>query len=150
MPRLQPLPSRRDAHARPSLRPHAERGTAIVEFALVFPFLLVLTLCVIDVSRAFFIKNIAVQAAREAARTAVVLNASAAPDSAAARAQQVVDAASVTMTQCAFADLGNRQWRVTVSVQFNWLYPGLFNWLGAGFTNPVTLTAASVMRKEGP
>jgi Flp pilus assembly protein TadG len=131
-------------------QPRSQRGTAIIEFALVFPFLLVLTLCVIDVSRAFFIKNVAVQAAREAVRTAVVLSPSAAADSATARARQVVDAANVTMTQCSFTDLGNRQWRITVAVEFRWLYPGLFNWLGANFANPVTLTAASVMRKEGP
>jgi len=134
---------------RPS-RLGSQRGTAIIEFALVFPFLLVLTLCVIDVSRAFFIKNVAVQAAREAARTAVVLSPAVAADSAAFRAQQVVDAANVKMTQCSLSDLGNRQWRVTVTVEFKWLYPGLFNWTGAKFTNPVTLTAASVMRKEGP
>ena len=115
-----------------------------------FPLLLVLTLCVIDVSRAFFVKNIAVQAAREGVRTAVVLSSSVARDSAAARAQQVVSAAGVTMSDCQFQDLGSREWQVTVSVQFDWLYPGLFNWIGADFTNPVTLTAAAVMRKEGP
>ena len=130
--------------------PGAQRGTAIIEFALVFPLLLVLTLCVIDVSRAFFVKNVAAQAAREGVRTAVVLNAAMAPDSASARAQRVVSAAGVTMTGCTFTDLGNRQWQVAVTVQFDWLYPGLFNWLGGSFTNPMTLTAADVMRKEGP
>ena len=36
----------------------SERGAALIEFALVFPMLLVLTLTVVDISRAFFVKKL--------------------------------------------------------------------------------------------
>ncbi len=125
-----------------------QRGTAIVEFALVFPFLLVLTLGVIDMSRAFWIKNVATQAAREGARYLVV-HTLADTSSVRARVQTVVNSANVTLKSCTVTDLGGKQWQVQAGCQFNWLFPGLFNWLGSGFTNPVTLTATCVMRKEG-
>ena len=32
--------------------------------------------------------------------------------------------------------------------KFNFIFTGVFNLFGAGFTNPVTLTAVSVMRDE--
>jgi Flp pilus assembly protein TadG len=139
-PRVEGQPTRR----------RAEQGTAFIEFALVLPFLLILTLCVIDVSRAFFAKNVAAKAAREGARTAVLYSAALAPESARARAQKVVDADAMTMTACTFQDLGDRQWQVTVSVQCNLLNPGIFGWFDAGFTNPMTLTSSAVMRREGP
>ena len=124
-----------------------ERGTAIVEFALVFPFLLVLTLCVIDVSRAFWIKNVVTQASREGVRWAVVHPAG---DSTGVRTRvsEVTSSANLTLTTCTL-DTSTPQYKVTVGCQFDWLYPGLFNWLGSSFTNPVTLTGATVMRKEG-
>jgi Flp pilus assembly protein TadG len=124
------------------------RGAALIEFALVLPFLFVLTMCVIDVSRAFWIKNVAYQAAREGARYLVVHTVADA-DSVRSRVANVVSSANVTLQSCTITDLGGSQLKVTVQCQFNWLYPGLFNWLGAAYTNPVTLTGATVMRKEG-
>ena len=137
----------RAARVSPGRNP--ERGTALVEFALVFPMLLVLTLTVVDLSRAFFVKNLAYQAAREGARELVV---STAADSAQVRGRvlQVTGAAGATLTSLGITgpDAGHLM-SVSVGVQFNWIFPGLFNWAGAGFTNPVTLTGVAWMRKEG-
>jgi Flp pilus assembly protein TadG len=47
-------------------------GQALVEFALVIPFLLVILLVVIDVGRAIFAFNTVAEAARTAARVAIV------------------------------------------------------------------------------
>ena len=134
--------------SRESRKRGRERGTALIEFALVFPFLLVLTLTVIDMSRAFYVKNVLHQSAREGARRLVVLTFA---DSSQVRQRvlEVANAAKSSVTGLTYQDLGNSQWQVTVTGRFNWLYPGLFNWLGATYTNPVTLTAKSVMRKEG-
>jgi len=121
----------------------------LVEFALVLPLLLVLTLGVIDVSRGFWVKNLAYQAAREGARHLVVRTVA---DSASVRArvQQVVESAGVTLSSLTITDAGSGDlMEVRVGVEFSWLYPGLFDWLGATYTNPVTLVGVSKMRKEG-
>jgi Flp pilus assembly protein TadG len=126
-----------------------ERGAALIEFALVFPMLMVLTLTVVDVSRAFFVKNLAYQAAREGARVLVVSSLS---DSAAVRLRvmQVAGAAKVTLKSLSITGPdANQLMGVTVGVQFNWLFRGMFAWLGAAFTDPATLTGVAWMRKEG-
>ena len=126
-----------------------ERGTALIEFALVFPMLLVLTLTVVDVSRAFFVKNLAYQAAREGVRTLVVGSAA---DSVAVRQRvmQVTGAANVTLKTLGItgpnADMLQS---VSVGVEFHWLFGGLFSWLGTTFSDPATLTGVAWMRKEG-
>ena len=129
--------------------PRNERGVGLIEFALVLPILLVLTLGVIDVSRGFWVKNVAYQAAREGARHLVVRTVA---DSASVRSrvQQVVESAGVTLKTLNITDAGSGGlMEVRVGIEFNWLYPGLFNWLGAAYTNPVTLVGVSKMRKEG-
>jgi len=126
-----------------------ERGTALIEFALVFPLLLVLTLTVVDLSRAFFVKNLAYQAAREGVRQLVVMSAS---DSATVRQRvlQVTQSASVTLGSVTITGpTSDNMMGVTVGVQFDWLFLGLFDWLGASFTNPATLNGEAWMRKEG-
>lgn len=125
------------------------RGVGLVEFALVLPLLLILTLGVVDVSRGFWIKNIAYQAAREGARHLVVRSLA---DSASVRGrvQQVVESANVTLKTLQITDAGSGDlMEVRVGIEFNWLFPGLFDWLGATYSNPVTLTGVSKMRKEG-
>ena len=39
--------------------------------------------------------------------------------------------------------------RVVVTGEFNWIFPGVFNLFGAGFTNPTSLTGEAWMRNEG-
>jgi len=134
-----------------------ERGTAIIEFALVFPLLLVVTICVIDVSRGFWVKNITTQAAREGARLVIQRTLS---DTAAVRLRvedflnnsdgPPLAGVSPTLTVCSLEDLGDKQWKVTVGASFKWMYPGLFSWVGLPLTNPATLEAACTMRRLAP
>ena len=103
----------------------------------------------VDLSRAFFVKNMLHQAAREGVRTLAVKTMA---DSAEARARviQVLNGANLTASAVMYMGPTNRQVGVRVQCAFNWMYPGLFNWVGAAFTNPTTLTAEAWMRKESP
>lgn len=124
-----------------------QRGTALIEFAFVLPFLIVLTLGVVDMSRAFWVKNVVTQAAREGARwlaahpTTDVANVQ-------ARAAQVLTGANLTLKTCTITEVGTTHKKVTVSSDFNWLFLGLFSWVGNTFTNPVTLSGACTMYME--
>ena len=127
----------------------SQRGTALVEFALVLPMLLVLTFCVVDISRAFWAKNTATQAAREGVRYMVVHTLADSAD-VRSRVSEVLAPANLTLkTLVINGPLPGPRYEVQVGVQFNWMFPGLFTWLGASFANPMTLQATCVMRKEG-
>ena len=78
----------------PQLRHNHSRGSSIVEFALILPLVLLLTVAVIDFGRAFFVRNIVEQAAREGARLRAVTSVT---DSArvTARINQVIASAGV-------------------------------------------------------
>ena len=116
---------------------------------MVLPFMIVLTFCVIDMSRAFWIKNTAHQAAREGVRYIVVHTLADSGD-ARQRVLDVLDPVGVTLQTFAInGPLPGPRYEVQVGVQFNWLFPGLFEWLGGDFDNPMTVDATAVMRKEG-
>jgi len=71
LPRTRPEgPSRRSARARRSLR--SERGTAVVEFALIAPFLFILVFAVIEFGRVLNAYNQITQLAGQGARAAAV------------------------------------------------------------------------------
>src|SRR6266542_5065485 len=57
---------------RSALRPAGTRGQAMVEFALVFPILMLLLVAVFDIGRGVFSYNSITNAAREGARLGVV------------------------------------------------------------------------------
>lgn len=131
-----------------------DRGVSLIEFAMILPFLFVLTFVVIDLSRAFYIKSMITAAAREGARVAAVT-----PDptnfgkpAVVARVTTVLQPTGVTtptVTVTVDGSVGDQTTTVAVSTQFSWLYLGLFNYVGASsITNPQTLTASSVMRYE--
>ena len=127
----------------------AQRGTALIEFTLVLPMLLVMTVAAVDFGRAFFVKNVVSQAAREGVRLRAVTSSA---DSAMVRSRvlQVANAANVTISQLAInGPDAARQVSVTVTAEFNWIFPGVFNLFGANFTNPMSLTGEAVMRNEG-
>jgi Flp pilus assembly protein TadG len=126
-----------------------ERGTALIEFALILPLLLLLTVAAVDLGRAFYVKNMVEQSAREGARLRVVTS-SADSSLVRSRVQTVLQPAGVSLTGLSIAGPdASRAVTVTVTVQFNWLNPGIFNLFGAGFTNPMTLNGKAVMRNEG-
>ena len=80
----------------------SQRGTALIEFTLILPMLLVLTVAAVDFGRAFYVKNVAEQAAREGVRLRAVTSTA---DSALVRTRvmDVLDAANVTMAGLAIA-----------------------------------------------
>jgi len=126
-----------------------QKGTALIEFALVLPFMLVLTFAVVDISRAFWVKNTVHQSAREGVRYLVVHTLS---DSASVRSRvtEVLNAANLGLKTLSInGPLAGPRYEVQVGVDFKWLFPVLFTWLGATFTNPMTIQATCVMRKEG-
>ena len=126
-----------------------ERGTALIEFTLILPLLLVVTVAAVDFGRAFFVKNVLEQAAREGVRLRAV---TASADSALVlnRVLTVANSANVTVQglQINGPD-ASRQVQVVVTGNFNWIFPGVFNLFGANFTNPMTLTGEAWMRNEG-
>lgn len=127
----------------------AQRGTALIEFTLVLPMLLIMTVAAVDFGRAFFVKNVVSQAAREGVRLRAVTSSA---DSGLVRDRvlQVANAANVTISNLAINGPDpSRQVTVTVTAEFNWIFPGVFNLFGANFTNPMSLTGEAVMRNEG-
>ena len=126
-----------------------ERGTALIEFTLILPVLLVLTIAVVDFGRAFFVKNVLEQAAREGVRLRAVTSSA---DSALVtqRVNQVIKPANVTVTNLLIeGPTPSKQVHVKITADFNWIFPGVFNLLGASFSNPTPLTGEAWMRNEG-
>jgi Flp pilus assembly protein TadG len=137
------------ADARGSGRRGRERGTALIEFTLILPLLLLLTVAVVDFSRAFFVKSVLEQAAREGVRLRAVKSAA---DSAEVRDRvlQVAGASGVSVTTLLIeGPTATRQVHLVVTGEFNWIFPGMFNLFGASFTNPMSLTGEAWMRSEG-
>ena len=127
----------------------AERGTSLVEFALVLPLLLVLTVAVMDFGRAFMVKNVVEQAAREGVRLRAV-STSADDAKVSARVNKVVAGSGVPVKSIVIdGPDGSNQVHVVVTVDFNWIFPGVFNLFGAGFTNPMPMQGEAWMRNEG-
>ena len=125
-----------------------EGGTALIEFALILPLLLILTVAAVDFGRAFFCKNVLEQSAREGVR---LLAVSSSADSALVRQRilNVANGGGVTVKSVVLTDPdATRQVSVEVDGEFNWIFPGVFNLFGAGFVNPMTLTGKAVMRDE--
>ena len=139
---------------------HHQRGTSLIELALILPFMLMIMLTVVDLSRAFYVKGMLTSAAREGARLACELQTPASSPSAdndsvkahVNRALSPVTANSsygLSGVSVSVAPTGP-MYRVTVSGNFTWLYLGLLNQFQAGvFSNPETLTASTAMRRIG-
>lgn len=126
----------------------------MIEFALVLPILLVITLAGIDLGRAFLAKNVLHQAAREGARMRIVMTAdyyqydggAAAVE---ARIRQVARGGGLSPTIIRVsAKPSAGQDSVSVTAPFAFTFPGLFNLVGITFTNPMPLTATCYMRQE--
>ena len=129
-------------------RKNSERGTALIEFTLVLPLLLLLTVAAVDFGRAFFVRSVLEQAAREGVRMRAVTTSA---DSALVRDRvlQVANSSGVTVSNLLIEALPSKQVHVQVTGNFNWIFPGMFNLFGANFTNPMPLTGDAWMRNEG-
>jgi Flp pilus assembly protein TadG len=126
----------------------------LVEFALVVPLLLILVLGIVEFGRAWNAYQVITDAAREAARTAVVDNANVTADSVTAVVQEAMGraaldttSASTTINLTGFR--GGRGNPTTVYVsylyEFAFLRP-LIGWTGA--QAQVTLKTSFTMRNE--
>ena len=111
-----------------------ERGTALIEFTLVLPLLLLLTVAAVDFGRAFFVKSVTEQAAREGVRMRAVSTA-ADSDLVRQRVVEVMNSSGVGISAIQGAKIGGAR--------------RMFNLFGAGFTNPFPLTGDAWMRNEG-
>jgi Flp pilus assembly protein TadG len=134
-----------------------ERGAAAVEFALVLPLLLLLVLGTIDWGWYFFVREVAINAARVGARVGSVNAVDAAGAIADAR----------TAARSYLDDLGLTQGGVdptaptvvvggaslaTVKVVVTYPVGSLTGFTLPGFSSlvPATITATAQMRREGP
>ena len=126
-----------------------QRGTALIEFALVLPLLILLTFLVVDLSRAHMMRSMLDQAAREGART---LAADSSFVSATAMAKNVAAAAgfnrdSVQVTLDAGTGRGDPV-TATVRANFTWLYPRLLNLFGWTGGATLRITGSNTCRRE--
>ena len=138
--RLPRLPNRRMTAER--------RGVATVEFAIVAPLFFLLVLGCIELGRALMVQQILTNASRAGARVAVTLSGtkSAAIAAASDFAQGAsVDSVNVDVVPDPSAASAGEMITVTVTVPFEDV-----TWVPAPwFMGGTTLSATSVMRKEG-
>jgi Flp pilus assembly protein TadG len=120
-----------------------ERGAAAVEFALVLPVLMLLIFGIVDFGRMLNAKITITEAAREGARAAALVDASAGAD----RARAAADGYAIDkprVTPCANPPNAADDATVTVTYQFHFITPVSFL-LGAGSDGTVELSAKGVM-----
>lgn len=125
----------------------ADSGEALVEFALVLPILLVLSLGMMDFGRAFHAKSLLDQAAREGCRLAITtkpLDQALIVD----RVQTVLDAGGYRPNSVTTNEDPNRLVTVEVEMTFKFLTPGVFSLIGAKFDNTMNMVGKAVMRSE--
>jgi len=132
------------------IRQARDRGAAAIEFALLFPLLMLIVFGTIDFGRALNEQITLTQAAREGVR----LDALGEPNVAAQTraAATGLSPVGVTVTACPPGSAPTSNAVVNVSYQFNFITPigaiaGLFGGSG-GLGSPVTLTAQGVMPCE--
>ena len=135
-------------------RHRPERGTALVEMALMLPILLVLTLAALDLGRAFLAKNVLHQAAREGVRRRVLcVNPLGADDLqiVEARVRQVAGSVGLVPTSIdvsSVKDPATGLDSVSVAANFTFAFPLIFQVVGTEITNPMKLTATCYMKQE--
>ncbi len=129
-------------------RRRSESGEALVEFALVLPILLVLSLGMLDFGRAFHVKGLLDMAAREGCRVAIVTDPS--KDVVDHRVNTILAAGGITPDDIDLSGPdGFRMVEVKVHATFHFITPGVFSLIGAGFGNTMQMTGQSTMRYEG-
>jgi hypothetical protein len=148
-----------------------QRGAALVEFALIFPILIILIMGIIEFSVLLYDKAVITNASREAARFGVVFRTdrpAAGAGYEAAVAARTADIRLVVTTYCGnnLVTFGNEpeieveldegpcenpgeDLIVDVSYQYEFLvFPNLANLFGGAVQNGVELNARTVMRCE--
>lgn len=130
-----------------TVRRRAEAGTALIEFALVLPILCVLAMGMLDFGRAFHMKGLLDQSAREGARIAVVTTPDA--DLVTARVNAVLGSGGITPETVAVVGPDPAHMvTVTVTSTFTFITPGVFALIGADAGGNISMTGQCVMRFE--
>jgi Flp pilus assembly protein TadG len=145
------MSSRGGRPVHPGLTParRSESGVALIEFAFVLPILLVLAMGMLDFGRAFHMKSVLDQAAREGARVAVVTSPD--QDIVEDHVNSVLASGGITATSIT-VDGPNAAQMVTVTVNatFTFITPGVFAMLPGWSTgNTIPMSGQTVMRFEG-
>ena len=125
-----------------------ESGEALVEFALILPIMLVLSLGMLDFGRAFQAKSLVDQAAREGCRIGIVTTP---PDNQALivdRVTTILKAGGMVPISVTSNTDAERLVTVEVVITFKFVTPGVFSLIGAKFDNTMDLTGRAVMRSE--
>jgi len=126
-----------------------ERGQALAEFALVLPLILLFIAGIIEMGRAWNIKQAVTDAAREGARYAVIQDGSLTTDDVKAKIEERLALASIDSSTIDFAGPFHAagEMTVTVSTQYQMgLIGALLEWAGAPAA--VTISTQATMRSE--
>ncbi len=128
-------------------RPDHPAGVALIEFAFVLPILLVLAMGMLDFGRAFHMKSLLDQAAREGARVAVVTSPDV--DIVISRVEAVLASGGIAPTSVT-VDGPDASYMVTVTVNatFTFVTPGVFALVGGAYGNTIPMSGQTVMRFE--
>jgi Flp pilus assembly protein TadG len=125
---------------------HRERGAALIEFALVLPIVVCVTFMVIDFARAFYVKNVCIQASREGAR---LLAVSTDADLTRHKVQLLLNGAGIdtttsTVNPSATNVVGQLD-SCSVQIGFNWILPGVLRYFAPGVTLAPTVRNVAAM-----
>ena len=123
-------------------------GSALIEVAFVLPILLVLVMGMLDFGRAFHVKSLLDQAAREGCRVAVVT----APDPALvdSRVTAILTAGGITPgTITVTGPDPSRMVTVTVNATFTFVTPGVLALVNGSLGSTIAMTGKTTMRFEG-
>lgn len=129
------------------VRGRPDSGEALVEFALILPIMLVLSLGMLDFGRAFHMKGLVDQAAREGCRVAIVTR----PLDIAlieGRVETILNADGIKPNSITVTPGADRLVEVKVDVTFKFMTPGVFSLIGAKFDNSLNLVGKATMRSE--
>ncbi len=125
-----------------------QAGVALIETAFILPLLLVLCMGMLDFGRAFHMKSVLDQAAREGARIAVVTSPD--TDLVTAKVNEVLASSGVAAAsvQIVGPDPAHMV-TVTVTTTFTFVTPGIFALVGGDYGNTIPMSGQTVMRFEG-
>ena len=132
-----------------TLRPTRDRrGAAATEFAVVAPVFLLLIIGILELGRALMVQQVLINASRVGARRAITIGASAADVESAVEeyaASVAVPGVDVSVTPDPSSAVAGQTVSVTTSIAFQDV-----SWIPSPwFLGGKTLTASSLMRKEG-
>jgi Flp pilus assembly protein TadG len=125
---------------------HIAKGQSLVEFALVLPILLLVIFGLFDLGYAVFIKNMISNAAREGARTGIIISKTDADIR--ARVNAAAPGLNLTPTQVAITPPNKRKFDEPITVTVTYTYAPFTPVIG-GITGSVPISSTSVMLVEG-